>query len=51
MQTLLDLMVSDRRYLLCTCVTEHKLAISGVMRVESGFWNDFELPSYPDSHD
>ena len=48
MNPLFDLMASGRRYLLCTCVAEHKLAISGVMRVERGFWNEFKFQSYLD---
>jgi hypothetical protein len=51
MKPLFDLMVSGQWYLLCTCITEHELAIPNVMSIERGFWNEFKLQSYPDMHD
>jgi hypothetical protein len=50
MNPLFDLMASGRRYLLCTCVAEHEPAISDMMSIERGFWNEFKFQSYPDMH-
>jgi hypothetical protein len=47
---LFDLMLSGRRYLLCTCITELELAIPDAMSVEREFWAGFELQSYSDMH-